>query len=294
MSARNPACTTMPNKEIPMTTGPVIKSAGGKTKLLPELLARMPSSFGRYYEPFVGGGALFFAVRPERAMLGDANADLIATYRAVAEDPDRVVCYLDAHHRQHNKSYYDSMRDGWNRRDFGSQTWSAAAFLYLNRCCYNGLWRVNRKGEFNVPMGRYKDPLAGIAARIHAAAPVLASAELRSGDYRATLANAQAGDFAYIDSPYDGTFTAYTDEGFDAVAQAELAFEVRSLAKRGVMIMVSNADTPRVRALYAGLRIDRVRCPRAINSDGQKRGRVHEVIVTAGYEVPTRAMERAA
>lgn len=276
-----------------MTAGPIVKHAGGKTKLLPELLARLPSTFNRYYEPFCGGAALFFALRPEHAVLGDANADLIATYRAVAEDTDRVVAALAGYRAMHSKETYATTRDQWNGRSWADPELRAAAFLYLNRCCYNGLWRVNRAGEFNVPMGRYKDPLASVAERIRAAAPVLARAELRDGDYRAALADAQSGDFAYIDSPYDGTFTAYTGGGFDAAAQAELTFEVRALAKRGVMVMVSNADTPRVRALYAGLRIDRVRCPRAINSDGKKRGCVNEVIVTAGYEVPARKLEAA-
>lgn len=262
---------------------PIVKWAGGKTRLLPELLARMPASYNRYYEPFCGGAALFFALQPERAVLGDANADLIAMYQSVAEDVDGVADKLAHHERKHGPRHYTSTRSWWNAGGL-TLTAHAAAFIYLNRTCYNGLWRVNRAGAFNVPIGRYKYPLAGIAERIRAAAPALASAVLRTGDYRATLADIQPGDFAYLDCPYDGTFTGYTGHGFSDIDQAELAFEVRKLAERGVQVMLSNADTPRIRALYAGMHIDTVRCPRAINSNASKRGAVNEVIVTAGYE----------
>jgi DNA adenine methylase len=266
---------------------PIVKSAGGKTKLLPELLARMPARFGRYYEPFAGGAALFFRVAPERGILGDSNGALIQTYTAVARDVDAVVAILMRHaakHRRFGERHYLAVRATLNDlAPTGAER--AAAFIYLNRTCFNGLWRVNRAGEFNVPMGRYTDPLAGIAARLRAAAPALTRAELRTGDYRATTHDARRGDFVYFDPPYDGTFTSYTTEPFGDAEQAGLAYEVRRLAARGMRVMASNADTPRIRALYAGLRIDVVRCSRAINSDASRRGDVDEVIVTAGYEV---------
>lgn len=275
--------------DVASVARPVIKSAGGKTKLLPELLKRMPDRYGRYYEPFCGGAALFFAVRPERAVIGDANADLINVYRAVADDVVSVVDLLKIHRELHCAEYYSQTRDAWNSDAPMVRTLAgrAAAFIYLNRTCFNGLWRVNRAGEFNVPIGRYADPLGGIADRLRAAAPVLARAKIRAGDYRTTIASAAHGDFVYMDSPYDGTFTSYTAEAFGDAAQAELAFTVRTLAARGAQVMVSNADTPRVRALYAGMRIDSVQCARAINSNGKRRGAVGEVIVTAGYEVQT-------
>lgn len=269
---------------------PLLKWAGGKTKLLPELLARMPETYGRYYEPFCGGAALFFALQPECAVLNDVNADLIEMYRTVATDADAVIDKLMHHKTRHGSRYYSSTRDWWNSVELTSAA-HAAALIYLNRTCYNGLWRVNRAGKFNVPIGRYKDPLAGISDRVRDVAPVLARAVLCSGDYRAAISDAQPGDFVYFDPPYDGTFTGYTGAGFDDAAQAELAFEVRKLAERGVQVMISNADTPRIRALYAGLRIDTVRCPRAINSNASKRGEVNEVIITAGYDP---AAERAA
>lgn len=262
---------------------PLLKWAGGKARLLPELVARMPAAFGRYYEPFAGGAALFFALRPERAVLGDSCGALIATYRAVAASPEAVTAELERHRAAHSPEHYYAVREQWNTAQLDGAE-HAAALLYLNRTCYNGLWRVNRGGAFNVPVGRYRDPLAGLGGRVAAAAPALARAELRASDYRAVLDDARRGDFVYLDPPYDGTFTAYTPSAFGEADQAELAFEIRALAKRGVHVMASNADTPRIRALYAGLRIDRVRCGRAINSDASRRGAVDEVIVTAGYE----------
>lgn len=276
------------------TAAPIVKWAGGKTRLLTELIVRMPSRYSRYYEPFVGGGGLFFRVAPERAVIGDANEDLIAAYRTVSRHADSVIDLLEFHGKRHSKSYYAMMRARWNSRDSRDLTCRlsrAAVFIYLNRTCFNGLWRVNSVGEFNVPIGAYTDPLSGISERLRRAAPILARADIRHGDYVATVADARAGDFVYLDPPYDGTFGSYTAEKFGAAAQAELAFAVRTLANRGVQVMTSNADTPNIRALYAGLRIDRVKCGRAINSNGKRRGAVNEVIVTAGYDPPE---ERAA
>ena len=273
---------------------PLLKWAGGKTRLLPELLARMPARFGRYYEPFAGGAALFFRVAPARAVLNDSNADLMFAYATVAREVDAVIELLDRHaakHRRLGDRYYRAVREKWNARYTGSlsSTEHASALIYLNRTCYNGLWRVNRAGVFNVPMGRYTSPLARLAERARAAAPSLARAQLRAGDYRAAIRDARRGDFVYFDPPYDGTFVGYTAQAFTDADQAELAYEVRRLAQRGVRVMVSNADTPRIRALYAGLRIDVVRCPRAINSNTSRRGAVDEVIVTAGYSPETAA-----
>ena len=260
----------------------MVKAAGGKTRLLAELVARMPDRFGRYYEPFAGGAALFFRVAPRRAVLSDANADLMAVYRALAQDVDAVIRRLEQHRAEHGERHYYAVRDDWNQRD---PAWPlierAAAFVYLNKTCFNGLWRVNRAGAFNVALGRYADPAICAPETLRAAAAVLQRATLREGDYRAAIADARRGDF---DPPYDGTFGAYTADGFGDVEQAELAFTVRTLAARGCRVMVSNADTPRIRALYAGMRIDVVRCARAINCDRRGRGAVDEVLVMVGYE----------
>jgi DNA adenine methylase len=266
-----------------------VKWVGGKTKLLAELVARMPERYGRYYEPFAGGAALFFRVAPARAVLNDDNADLIATYRALATDAGAVIKRLAYHRDRHDKDHYYGIREKWNH---GADKWPlverAAAFVYLNKTCFNGLWRVNRSGQFNVPMGRYTDPPICVPDTLEAAGKVLRHAELRCGDFRAAVADAKAGDFLYFDPPYDpvtttANFTSYTKGSFGPDDQRALADLARHLVARGCKVMLSNSDTAFIRSIYKGLRIDRVKCPRAINSDPTRRGDVDEVIITGGY-----------
>ncbi len=277
---------------------PIIKWVGGKTRLLPEIAARLPRQFGRYYEPFVGGGAVFFHLAPEQAVLSDRNADLIATYRAVADDPDGVLRRLAMHREAHDEEHYYATRARWNDR---SVDWSpldrAATFIYMNRTCYNGLYRVNRGGGFNVPMGRYKNPPICDPDGVRAASKVLRRAQLRCGDYRAAVADAQPGDLVYFDPPYDpitptASFVSYTADAFGPDDQRALASLAHELADRGVGVVLSNSDTPFVRSLYKGLRMDRVRCARAINCNSERRGEVDEVLVLGGFA--TRAARRTA
>lgn len=269
----------------PVPATPIVKWVGGKTRLLPELLARMPAQFGRYYEPFAGGAALFFRVAPARAVLGDDNADLVNVYRTVGKKVDDVIRRLGVHRRLHDESHYYAMRDRWND---AAVSWThvdrAAAFVYLNKTCFNGLWRVNRAGRFNVPMGRYTDPPICATEQLRAAAAVLRRAELRHEHYRETVKDARAGDFLYFDPPYDpvtttANFTGYTSGSFSSDDQRELAELARKLVARGCKVMLSNSDTPLIRSLYKGFRVDKVRCGRAINSNAAKRGDVDEVII---------------
>jgi DNA adenine methylase len=294
--ARRAPARTLPARPVEarqpaplLPAAPVVKWVGGKTKLLGELIARLPDRIGRYYEPFAGGAALFFRVAPARAVLNDDNADLIGTYRALATNPDAVIRKLGYHRQHHGRVHYYAMRERWNDP---AQTWApherAAAFIYLNKTCFNGLWRVNRSGRFNVPMGRYDDPPICVPDALIAASVVLARAELRCGDFRAAVADAGAGDFVYFDPPYDpvaptANFTSYTAGAFGPDDQRALAELARTLVARGCRVMLSNSDTPFIRSLYKGLRIDRVKCPRAINSDASRRGDVDEVVVTGGY-----------
>jgi len=268
----------------PDAAGPIVKWVGGKTRLLGELIARLPARYNRYFEPFAGGAALFFRTAPAAAVLNDRNADLIATYRAVATDVDAVIRRLEVHRRHHGEDHYYDLRARWNDRSVSwAQVDRAAAFIYLNKTCYNGLWRVNRSGAFNVPMGRYVAPPICTPDALRAAAKVLARAELRNGDYRDAVADAKKGDLVYFDPPYDpvtptANFTSYTGDGFGPDDQRALADLAKSLVARGVHVMLSNSDTPRIRALYAGLDIDRVWCARAINSNAARRGDVAEVV----------------
>ena len=268
---------------------PVIKWVGGKTKLLPELLARMPVAHQRYYEPFCGGAALFFRLAPARGVLSDSNADLIGLYRTLASDVTGVIRHLESHRRLHDERHYYATRQRWN--DHAApwpQAERAAAFIYLNKTCFNGLWRVNRAGDFNVPIGRYTDPPICVPAALHAAHALLARTKLLQGDYRKAVEGAGRGDFVYFDPPYDpvtptANFTSYTADAFGSDHQRELAETAGKLVDRGCQVMLSNSDTPFIRSLYKGWQIDRVKCARAINSNASRRGDVDEVIITGGY-----------
>lgn len=270
-----------------MPAAPVVKWAGGKTKLLPELRARVPKKFNRYYEPFVGGGALFFALEPADAVLGDMNAALIDTYRTLAENVNAVISRLEEHRKANINGYYYEVRDWWNqhRPNSGDRVGAAAAFIFLNKTCFNGLWRENKDGLFNVPKGDYKDPKIFDPDALRAAAAALKAAELVTGEYWATSASAQAGDFVYFDPPYDpvsetSNFTSYTKAAFGKPQQKALAEHAQQLADRGVYVMLSNNDTPFIRELFKGWDVDTVQCARSINSKASKRGAVNEVIIT--------------
>jgi DNA adenine methylase len=263
-----------------------VKWAGGKTKLLPELLARVPAAWNRYYEPFAGGAALFFRLAAGRAVLGDVNADLIGMYEAIAADAGDVLRGLRRHASAHCEQHYAATRSRWNtQRAAWPPAQRAAAFIYLNKTCFNGLWRVNRKGEFNVPMGRYTAPTIYVPDAIEAAHARLSRAQLRTGDYRLTIDDASRGDLIYFDPPYapvseTANFTSYTPFPFGRDEQRRLAETARELVARGCHVLVSNSDTPIIHELYRGFRIDRVKCPRSINSAADRRGDVDELIIT--------------
>ncbi|HET9620005.1 MAG TPA: DNA adenine methylase [Kofleriaceae bacterium] len=273
----------------PPVAAPVIKWVGGKTKLLPELLARMPARFERYYEPFAGGAALFFRVAPTRAVLSDFNTDLINLYKCLTRDVAGVIKKLEHHRTAHDEAHYYATRTRWNDRELAWTTADrAATFIYLNKTCFNGLWRVNRAGLFNVPIGRYADPPICVPEALRAASAVLSRATLLNGDYRDAVKDAKRGDFLYFDPPYDpvtptANFTSYTASMFGPEQQRELAETARKLVARGCQVMLSNSDTPFIRSLYKDFRVDRVKCARAINSNAAKRGDVDEVIITGGY-----------
>ncbi|HTM20039.1 MAG TPA: DNA adenine methylase, partial [Kofleriaceae bacterium] len=270
----------------PAELAPIVKWAGGKTKLLEELVAHAPGTYRRYFEPFVGGGALFFRLVPDDAVLCDRNVDLINTYRCIAWNVEAVIKRLAAHKAKHGEAHYYQVRERFNQRE-GKQSdvERAAACIYLNKTCYNGLWRVNASGEFNVPIGRYTDPPICDAERLRAAAPVLQRADLRAGHYADAVDGARSRDLVYFDPPYHpvsdtANFTSYTADCFGEDDQRALAEVTRLLDARGCAVMVSNSDTPFIRALYRDYRITRVSCARAINTNAASRGAVHEVIVS--------------
>lgn len=265
---------------------PPLKWVGSKRHLVPQLLKRVPIEFGRYFEPFCGAAALYFAMKPERAVLGDINADLVTTYTALSHSVDDVVRDLRRHQRLHSEDHFYATRERWNReRSAWSVARRAGAFIYFNKTGFNGLWRVNASGAMNVPMGRYTNPTICDPPLLRSASETLRRAELRAGDYRTTLDDIGRGDLVYIDSPHDirsktANFTSYASKPFTQDDQVELADAARRLVSKGVHVVLSNADTPLVRKLYRGFTLERVHVPRLINSNAERRGAVAEVIIT--------------
>jgi DNA adenine methylase len=269
-------------RECTPSARPFLKWAGGKTQLLGELLSRFPETFNRYHEPFLGGGAVFFALQPKRAVLSDINPDLIAAYQAIRDDVDAVMRHLHRH-RADPEHFYKVRALKTNRMKAAAR---AARIIYLNRTCFNGLYRVNQRGQFNVPYGRYANPKICNRDNLLAVANTLKSAVLRNQSVLNIARQVRRNDLVYFDPPYDpvsltASFTGYTRGGFGREAQERLAKLFLRLAERGVHVVLSNADTPFVRQLYRGCRIERVMARRAINSRADRRGVVGEVIVTA-------------
>jgi DNA adenine methylase len=273
---------------------PIVKWAGGKTKLLSVLRARLPARIGTYVEPFAGGAALFFSLEAdptrhfERAVLADTNAELITCYRAVKDDVEAVIAHLAE--MQHDEAEYYRVRAADTALMTDAER--AARLIYLNRTCYNGLWRVNRAGKFNVPFGRYDNPRILDADGLREASRALARATLETRDFAEVTADLGPGDFVYFDPPYvpvskTSSFTAYGSAGFDESDQVRLLGELGRLRERGVLVMLSNADTEATRALYRDYAVFLTLAPRAINSRGARRGPVGELIVTSWGEAGT-------
>ncbi len=260
---------------------PVLKWAGGKQQLLPQLLPRVPRTYGRYIEPFFGGGALFFALAPPNPVIADINPEIINLYNCLAQNAQDVIDAMAAH--RYEEAYFYNVR-AQNSEELPPIE-AAARTLYLNRSCFNGLYRVNREGTFNVPFGRYDNPRLCDAEGLRAAGRALAGAEIICGDYREVLANhARSGDFIYLDPPYlpaggYADFKRYTRAQFRESDHRDLAEEVRRLAAMGCQVLLSNAKHPLVWELYGDFRIEVVPARRNISSRAATR-RGEEVIVT--------------
>ena len=286
--------------ELLVTVRPFLKWAGGKGQLLTELTGRMPAHFGRYHEPFLGGGAFFFSLWSGArlaggALLSDYNPELIDAYTAVRDHVDDLIEALEQHKlRLGDRAYFYEVR-AWDRQpgfDERSLVERAARTIFLNRTCYNGLYRLNNKGKFNAPFGNYKNPLIVDHENMREASRALQQAELHQGDFSAVLERASPGDFIYFDPPYvpisaTASFTSYTQRGFGEAEQHQLAAVFGQLLERGCYVMISNSSTEFTRELYVqanGAKIDvgTVQASRKINCDGKKRGVVEELIV-CGY-----------
>jgi len=268
-----------------MLLAPFLKWAGGKRQLLGHIEALLPERIDTYFEPFLGGAAVFFRLaagrRFRRAVLADANPELVNCYQAIRDDVDGVVDELRGY--RNNRVLYYRVR----RRDPAklSPTARAARLIYLNRCGYNGLYRVNSSGQFNVPFGRYHRPVICDEDRLRTASEALRDVEILCDDFANTLKRVGRRDFVYLDPPYvplsaTASFTAYARRGFGSEDQERLAAVLRALGTRKVPALLSNSDCGTTRELYRGFeRIDRVPVRRAINSVAHGRGPVDEILV---------------
>jgi DNA adenine methylase len=271
------------------TPRPIVKWVGGKTQLLPTLFELLPRTFKAYHETFVGGGAFFFGLtradelRGHAVYLSDVNKELVSTYSAVRDDVSGVVRALERH--QHDRDHYYALRaeDPWSL----SATQRAARLLYLNRTGFNGLYRVNRKGEFNVPFGKYENPTICDHANLLAVSKALRQASVEHRSFETVLDRAERGDLVYFDPPYvpvspTANFVGYAQGGFGEAEQERLAEVFETLARRGVSVMLSNSDTPWVRRRYGAHRVVAVSARRNVNSRASDRGPIGEVVVVAG------------
>jgi len=259
---------------------PIVKWAGGKSQLLGELSGRLPDTFGHYFEPFGGSAALLFHLRPPSATLADANDELMNCYRVVRDDVESLIEDLSMHENDAEYFYATRAVDPATLDEVGR----ASRFIYLNRTCFNGLYRVNRRGQFNTPFGSYKNPRICDADNLRAASALLRDVKLLDGDYLDALALAEAGDLVYLDPPYVpvsqySDFKRYTKVQFREQDQAALAWVFRDLDARGCKVILSNSSAPLVHELYEGFNIEVVQARRLINRNVTGRGCVDEVIV---------------
>lgn len=265
---------------------PFLKWAGGKRQLLPEIRKRIPARFHTYFEPFVGAGAVFFDIQPKKAVINDINFELINTYRVIQNNVEKLIAELEKY--KNEKEFYYKIRNLDRTQEFEklSNVERAARLIYLNKTCFNGLFRVNRRGQFNVPFGKYKHPNIVNADVLRAVHEYLITNEISilNVDFEQAVEQAEAGDFIYFDPPYDplsetANFTDYSLHGFTRDDQIRLRDLFVKLDKRGCYVLLSNSATPFIKELYADFHVEIVEANRTINSDAAKRGKIAEVLV---------------
>ena len=271
---------------------PFTKWTGGKRQLLPVIKKLMPESYNHYYEPFIGGGALFFDLAPKKAVINDYNAELINCYQQIKENPNELIELLKVHKENNSKEYYLELRsvDRDDRINKMPDVQRAARILYMLRVDFNGLYRVNSKNQFNVPYGRYKNPKIVDEELIHAISIYLNSnqIEIKAGDFEDALLNVQKEDFIYFDPPYiplsdTSAFTSYTHEGFSYDDQVRLRDAFKRLSDAGACVMLSNSSSHLVEELYQEFNIHYVEATRTNGAKSSSRGKISEIIVT-NYE----------
>lgn len=271
---------------------PFIKWVGGKSKLLPQLEPLLPKSFNRYYEPFVGGGAMFFGISPQKAVINDLNPHLINLYTQVRDSLDALLLktnelldiYLELAEEAQN-SFFLLIREEFNQRT-DDDVWGAAMFIFLNKTCYNGVYRENASGKFNVPFGRRKSVTLHDLGNITRASESLQDTTIRNGSYIDALTDVSKGDFIYLDPPYvplgkeAKSFTQYIGVNFNMDEHLRLCDLFEILDKKGCHVMMSNSHTPVVEDLYSKFKQSLVLADRAVNCKAQGRGKISELVIT--------------
>ncbi|PSN19759.1 DNA methyltransferase [filamentous cyanobacterium CCP5] len=268
------------------TVRPFLKWAGGKGRLLEQYQPHFPAQIGTYFEPFIGGGAVFFALRHrcQSAVLADINPELVNVYHMVQTQVEPLIARLRQHRQRHDRDHYYTVRA---QNDLQCPVERAARLLYLNKTCYNGLYRENSKGYFNVPMGRYKNPCICDPDLLRAASAALGRSRVHQAAFDQILQQSVCPqDFVYFDPPYHpisvtSSFTSYNRYGFTTQDQEQLQQVFIALAKRGVRVMLSNSDCPFIRELYEGFPMHTIYSARAINSKAKRRGRITELLITS-------------
>ncbi|SHN87578.1 DNA adenine methylase [Desulfitobacterium chlororespirans] len=266
---------------------PVVKWVGGKRQLLEDLTPLFPKRVESYCEPFFGGGAVLFKLQPDTAWVNDVNSELIQMYEVIRDDVEELIRALGEHPNEEEHFY--RVRD-WDRdkEKYGnlSKVQKAARVIYLNKTCYNGLFRVNNAGEFNTPFGHYKNPNIVNEHTLRAVSTYFRRAQITfsSTDYAEVLAGVAKGTFVYLDPPYDpvsstANFTGYAKGGFDRAEQIRLRECCDELDRRGIKFMLSNSATEFIKEQYGAYQITIVKAKRAINSNATKRGQIDEVVV---------------
>lgn len=272
---------------------PILKWVGGKRQLIESIVPLIPEHT-TYYEPFVGGGAVLFHTQPKKAVINDSNEELINIYQVIKEQPEELITLLESHRERNSQEYFYEVRSlDRDKGEYAALTPAerAARIIYLNKTCYNGLFRVNRAGEFNAPWGRYKNPNITNEITIRAMSRYFNGAKVTvyCGDYREALKGIRKGSFVYLDPPYmplstSSSFTGYTAAGFGPQEQVELKRQCDLLNKRGIKFLLSNSCCDFIENLYQDYIVERVSAKRAINARADKRGAIDEVLVR-NYEI---------
>lgn len=268
---------------------PVLKWVGGKRQLLNEIIPLIPKNYSTYVEPFVGGGAVLFELQPKKAIINDFNSELINVYYVIKDNPDELIKQLHIHEENNTSEYFYMVREYDRDAECYNQmtdVQKAARIIYLNKTCYNGLYRVNSAGQFNSPYGKYKKPNIVNECVIKAMTKYFNenNITIKNCDYKEALKGLRKGAFVYLDPPYmpissSSSFTGYTENGFDEDDQIALKEECDKLNSKGIKFLQSNSDCEFIRELYKDYHIKTIKAKRAINSKGSSRGEINEVLI---------------